>query len=110
MDMRDVSTITDFFIICSGTSTRAIKAIAEGIIDTLEKTGTKLGHSEGTAEALWILLDYGDAIVHIFYSTTREFYNLESLWGDTPVLRIGDTPSVQKVKCGDATLKEENWR
>ena len=106
MDMRKISNATDFFVICSGTSTKAIEAIAEGIIDTLEKAGTKLGHIEGGNNALWVLLDYGDAIVHIFYSTTREFYNLEGLWGDASTIRFEDTSGVAKLK--NTGLMEEN--
>jgi ribosome-associated protein len=61
-----------------------VKAIAEGIIEKLSSHGIHLGHKEGYEESRWILLDYGDVIVHIFYSEIRSFYGLERLWGDAP--------------------------
>lgn len=82
MDMRKVSSIADYFIIGSGTSGRHIKAVANGIEEKLEQQGRKLRHKEGYSESQWILLDYGDCIVHIFNTPTRKFYDLERLWGD----------------------------
>ena len=88
MDMRAVSNITDYFVICSASSTRKVQAIAEGIEDTLRKKGIKHGHIEGKREALWVLIDYVDVIVHVFYDKMRDFYNLERLWHDAPKERF----------------------
>jgi ribosome-associated protein len=82
MDVRGVSDITDFFIICSGNSTRMVKTIADNVIEKLEASGNKVEHIEGKREGLWILLDYGVVVAHIFYKSIREFYNLERLWAD----------------------------
>ena len=84
MDMRAVSNITDYFIICSAPSTRRVQAISEGIEEKLFKRNIKHWHIEGKREALWVLIDYGDIIVHIFYDRMRDFYNLERLWHDAP--------------------------
>lgn len=88
MDMRKSSNITDYFIICSGSSSRKVKGIADGVRESLEGIGVKVWHIEGYRPALWILLDCGDAVAHIFYSETRRFYDLERLWGDAPLTRI----------------------
>ena len=84
MDMRAVSNITDYFIICSAPSTRRVQAISEGIEEKLFKKNIKHWHIEGKREALWVLIDYGDVIIHIFYDKIRDFYNLERLWHDAP--------------------------
>jgi len=84
MDMRAVSNITDYFVIASAPSARRVQTIAEGIEEALRKKGVRHGHIEGKREALWILIDYGDVIAHIFHEKTREFYNLERLWHDAP--------------------------
>ncbi len=88
MDMRAVSNITDFFVISSASSTRRVQAIADGIEEALQNDALKKAHIEGKKEALWVLIDYGDVIVHVFHSKMREFYNLERLWHDAPKERI----------------------
>jgi len=84
MDMRAVTNITDYFVICSAPSTRRVQTIAREIQDELGKIGIKNWHVEGKKEALWVLIDYGDVIAHIFLSKMRDFYNLERLWHDAP--------------------------
>ena len=89
LDMRKVSTFCDYFIICSGSSHRMVKAISEEIKDGLEKQGILPDHIEGVVkEAKWILIDCGDIVVHIFYEETRPFYNLEWLWSDAKKLKL----------------------
>ena len=90
MDLRKLSSISDYFIIASGDSTTQIASIADNIEKELLNHNCKLWHREGRAEALWILLDYGDIIVHTFYKDTRGFYNLEKLWYDAPIKRLED--------------------
>ncbi len=80
LDIREVTTIADYFVICSGNNTRQIQAIAESIDEELGKQGARLLHREGNPENGWILLDFGDVIVHIFGAKEREYYRLESLW------------------------------
>jgi ribosome-associated protein len=82
LDIRDVSTIADYFVICSGNNTRQLQAIANAVEEQLEKQGAKLLHREGVADTGWLLLDFGDVIVHIFGTKEREYYRLERLWND----------------------------
>lgn len=86
--MRKASNITDFFIICHGNSTRQVKAITDHIVERLKESGQKVWHIEGYLYALWVLLDYGNVVVHIFTPEERDFYNLEKLWGDAPIIRL----------------------
>ena len=86
------NTISDFFIICHGTSRPHVEAITDGIImNVKKKTGQIPWHREGFENAEWILIDYSDIIVHIFQETPRKFYNLEQLWADAEIRRI-DSP------------------
>ena len=84
LDMKGVSNVTDFFVIASGTSTRQVQAIADGVAESLAKRRLRPWHVEGYPEAQWVVLDYGDIIAHIFLQEKREFYNLERLWGLAP--------------------------
>jgi ribosome-associated protein len=89
LDIHDLTTIADYFVICSASSERQIGAITDGIMDTLDKDGISPLHSEGIGQSGWVLLDYGDVIVHIFTPQQRTYYNLEKLWEPAvPVLRI----------------------
>ncbi len=82
LDIRDVTTIADYFVICSGNNPRQIRAIADAIDEQLGEQGANLLHREGVAESGWILLDFGDVIVHIFGPREREYYRLERLWSE----------------------------
>ncbi|MBL7126060.1 MAG: ribosome silencing factor [Dehalococcoidales bacterium] len=89
LDTRKVCSFADYFVICSGESERQIRAIYEEAEQSLKKDGVLPIHHEGTADSGWLLLDYGDVIVHIFSSSEREFYQLDRLWGQADlVLRI----------------------
>ena len=80
LDMQGRSSLTDYVLVCSGTSDRQVKAIAESISKELKKTGNYPLGVEGESEGRWILADYDDVVVHIFYEPLREFYDIESLW------------------------------
>ena len=82
LDIRNVSTFADYFVICTGNNTRQITAIADAIDEQLDKQGARVLHQEGTAETGWLLLDFGDVIVHIFGPKEREYYRLERLWNE----------------------------
>jgi len=83
LDLRDVASFTEFFIICSGANQRQVQAIADQIEEQLKKQlTTRPVRIEGYSSAEWVLLDYGDFIVHIFNKESREFYDLERLWRD----------------------------
>ena len=89
MDIAGLTTIADYFVIVSGDSNVQIKAIADHIEHELRDEGRRLHHKEGYQYQNWILLDYGDVIVHIFGALEREFYQLDELWREaSPVLRI----------------------
>lgn len=85
MEVREISSIADYFIICSGRSDRQVQSIAQGIEEN--EAGISPRSVEGTSRGHWVLMDFSDVIVHIFYEPVREFYDLEGLWGDAP--RIG---------------------
>ena len=84
MEMRERSTFCSYFVVMSAPSSVRAKTIAESIEETLENEGCRTLHKEGYNEALWILLDYGDVVAHVFYEHKRKFYDLEKLWGDAP--------------------------
>jgi ribosome-associated protein len=89
LDVRDVCSFADYFIICSGESDRQLRAIYEEIEKSLKKEGVTPHHHEGTLDSGWLLLDYGDVIVHIFSAAQRDYYRLDSLWNKArTVLRI----------------------
>ena len=90
LDLRKAAGFTDFFVICSGTNSRQIRAIADSVRDTLAEAGTKPAHVEGYDRGEWVLLDYFDFIVHIFAPETRVFYGLERLWGNAERLESAD--------------------
>jgi ribosome-associated protein len=82
LDLRKAAGFTDFFLIASGTNTRQVRAIADGVMEALAGEGVKPSHVEGYDRSEWILLDYFDFIVHVFAPETRVFYSLERLWGN----------------------------
>jgi ribosome-associated protein len=84
MYLEKVTDFTDYFVICSGTSDRQVQAIADAVDGALRAEGVRPLHVEGYNRAQWVLLDYGDLVVHIFQDETRRFYGLERLWGDAP--------------------------
>jgi ribosome-associated protein len=88
LDLRKASAFTDFFVICTGATTRQVQAIANGIEEALSRSGTKPALVEGADRSEWVLLDYFDFVVHVFTPSTREFYGLERLWGDAERVEI----------------------
>jgi ribosome-associated protein len=91
LDLRKAAGFADYFLICSGTNARQIRAIADGIMEALATAGSKPAHVEGYAQSEWILLDYFDFIVHVFAPETRLFYSLERLWGSAERVEIPAT-------------------
>ncbi len=89
LDARTVCSFTDYFVICSGESEPQIKAICEEIEARLKKEGVRFHHQEGNVESGWVVLDYGDVVVHVFLTPEREHYELEKVWSEAqPVVRI----------------------
>ena len=89
MEIKDISILTDYFIVCTGTSTTHIRALADAVEEKLSGEGREPCHIEGYETARWILMDYGDVVVHIFHSEDREFYDLERLWADAKQILAG---------------------
>ena len=88
--MRAAALLTDYFVICAGESTRQVKAIADAVWEGAEAHGIPVRHIEGYHEAQWVLVDCGDAVVHVFIPPLRQLYDLEHLWGDMPHLPLSD--------------------
>ncbi len=82
LDIRRLTYITDYFVICSGSNITQVSAIADGIGEALARLGVHPSHIEGEADSSWVLMDYGDVVVHIFEEQTRLHYALEKLWGE----------------------------
>lgn len=88
LDVKELSSVADFIVICHGTSDRHVQAVAEFVEYELKKKRLIPVGTEGVSEGRWALLDYGDVILHIFFEPIRDFYNLEGLWTDVPQLNI----------------------
>ena len=93
LDVRKLSSIADYFIICHGQSNRQVRGIAGHIQETMAASGYKPLGVEGVAEEAWVLMDYGDIIVHVFLKAVREFYDLERLWADAPRITMSSVLS-----------------
>ena len=89
LEIKDISVLTDYFIVCTGTSTTHIKSLADAVDEKLSQAGREPFHIEGYKTARWILMDYGEVVVHIFHSDEREFYDLERLWADAKQILAG---------------------
>jgi ribosome-associated protein len=90
LDVRKLCSFTDFFVILSGRSTRHVQGLAETIEEELRSKRLSTTKAEGLNEGTWVLLDYNDIVVHIFYSETRKFYDIEGLWHDAPRISLDD--------------------
>jgi len=90
LNMKDLTSFADYFLITSGNSTRQVQAISRHLQKTLREEGFRPFGTEGEQEGHWVLMDYGDVIIHIFYQPVREFYDLEGLWIDAPKISIDE--------------------
>ena len=90
LDLRGISSATDFFLLASGRSDVQVRAIAEHVVEELRKEGVRPAHTEGLQGGRWVLVDYIDFVVHVFHPHARDFYQLESLWGDAPRWTVQD--------------------
>ena len=96
MNLKNLATFADYFVICSADSDTQVKAIADDIDKSLKDEGIKCWHKEGYLALSWVLLDYVDVVVHIFKKEAREFYNLEKLWGDAETEMLTDPAEKKK--------------
>ena len=104
LDLREIASFTDYFVITSGSNERQVQAISDGIVDTLKKAGSAAARIEGYKTAEWILLDYGDFVVHVFDQKARAFYDLERLWRESR--RVELPPEVRSET--DSSLRNES--
>ncbi len=96
LDLRKLTTIADFFVICTAHSEPQVKAVADAILEGAKKDGQQVWHKEGTNMRSWVLLDFVDVVVHVFLRDTRSFYSLEKLWGDAEVTEVSDEKPIKK--------------
>jgi len=109
LDLRKLTTMTDYFVVCSVDSDTQARAVADEIkTESLEKGETSV-RKEGYSEGRWVLLDYVDVVAHVFHKEMREFYNLEKLWGDAKMEYVNDEP-VPKEKAARSSAKTESLK
>jgi ribosome-associated protein len=109
MDMRQVSGVADYFVICTGTSDVQIRALATEIQEVIRKEyGERPWHVEGLESLRWVLIDYVDLVVHVMIADAREFYGLERLWGDAPVENVADEATEPELAVLSSRRKEVN--
>lgn len=102
LDVRGLASFADFFVIMSGRSTRHVQGLAEAVDSELRHKKIKNTSTEGLTEGHWVLLDYNDVVVHVFYSETRQFYDLEGLWHDAPRVEVEESrPMKRKTAAGE---------
>jgi len=109
IDLRGLTPIADFFVICSADSDTQVKAIAEEVDVNLKEMDIRTWHKEGFKNLNWVLLDYVDVVVHVFKKETREYYNLERLWGDAPATKVEDSAlsaASNKIDSGSKVSKK----
>jgi len=90
MDMKNLMSSTDYFMVCSAPTATQVRAIADNIEEKMDEAGVHFNHKEGYREGEWVLLDYGDVVAHIFRQEAREYYALERLWGEAPLTPYED--------------------
>ncbi len=105
LDVKNLTSVADAFLICSGRSSRQVMAIAEHVKTTLKKKGIQPLSVEGQREGHWILMDYGYIVIHIFFDSVRQFYDLEGLWIDAKRIR---TKSLKKFYLSDSTAESKD--
>jgi len=90
LDIRGLTDISDFFVVCSADSDTHLKAIADGVLENMAEHDVKPYRTEGWQGGQWIILDFVEVVAHVFYKETRDFYKIERLWSDAKVERVAD--------------------
>jgi ribosome-associated protein len=108
LDLKKLTSATDYFVICSADSDTQVKAIADSVQNGMESLGERVWHQEGYHALRWIVLDYVDVVVHVFHKEERLFYNLDRLWGDAKRTEVEDplAASKQVTKKQRATVRK----
>jgi ribosome-associated protein len=106
LEVREYTSIADYFILCSGRSDRQVQSIAQGIVENAAEEGLRPFAVEGTQRGHWALIDFSDVIVHVFYEPVREFYDLDGLWGQAPKAKLPEPVAklVGQFQIGNAQL------
>ena len=105
LDLRGLTAMTDFFVLCSGDSDIHVKAIGDGVEEGMEKAMNAPWQRE-VGSSNWVVLDFVDVVLHVFHKNTRPFYSLEKLWGDATIQRVKDTPPVSTRKSPSTTRRK----
>jgi ribosome-associated protein len=96
MDLRKLTDMADFFVVCSADSDTQVKAIADAVADGAEKFNSPPWHQEGLTHRQWVLLDFVDVVVHVFHREARRYYAIEKLWGDAVIEEVSDDAPPKK--------------
>ena len=105
LDVRGLTAMTDFFVLCSGDSEVQVKAISDGVEEGTENANSAPWHREGGSPS-WVVLDFVDVVLHVFHKTTRSYYNLEKLWGDARIQRVVDKAPLRARKSASTTRRK----
>jgi ribosome-associated protein len=108
LDLREIASFTDFFVIATGTNRRQVQAISDEVVDQLKRSGTRAARVEGFQTAEWILVDYGDFVVHVFDEKARRFYDLERLWREAK--RIDVSPPGPEISDRKSEITDQPER
>ncbi len=101
LNIKNVTSFADYTVICSGTSDRQVQSIASSVEGSMKKAGTLPLGIEGEKGGRWVLMDYADIIIHVFYEPVREFYDIERLWSDAPKMEVADdTVEIKSLRRG----------
>lgn len=106
MDVAALTAVASYLVVGSGESVRQVKAIAEAVDEVLAAQGVRLLHSEGVEHGRWVLLDYGDVVVHVFHHEAREFYRIERLWADAKLVDLPPIAGVRQARA--STYRDRN--
>jgi ribosome-associated protein len=106
LDLKGITTMTDYFIVATGSSERQVKAIAENVISEMrDREGVGAWRSEGWDSLQWVIIDFVDFVVHVFHPTARLYYNIERLWADAPMTEVKDEIPVAKKASATKTTR-----
>jgi len=106
LDVRKISDFTDYMVIATGTSNRHVQSSADKVAETLRGHGVQRVGIEGKQLGDWVLIDFGDVVVHVMREQTRDFYNLEKLWSDAKRVKTGEKPKIHRKGAKSAKVKE----
>lgn len=110
MDLRKVTSTTDYFVVCSADSDTQVRAIADAVDQATDEAGSRVWKQEGRQAMTWVILDFVDVVAHVFHRDSRTFYNLERLWADAKTVAVTDEPSPRKSAVKKTPAKRTSSR